>query len=193
MFTLAMGQRWMNALLVGKRPQLSGVRPLGSETPSMFVLSNWLFNSGLTPHGFCLLWEPGLIWTYALSDAGIGLAYFSISVALAVIARNRSDLVFRPVLWLFAAFILLCGTTHLIDVVTLWIPAYGFGAVVRVATALASIFTAIALWMLLPEALTFSFTGADARGERRAQVHTGTSPAGAKDGDHWPAYGERRA
>ena len=119
------------------------------------VLSDWLFNSGLAPHGFCLLWNPGLIWTYALSDAGIGLAYFSIPVALAVIARNRRDLVFSPLLWLFAAFILLCGTTHWIDVLTLWAPAYGIGAVVRVATALASIFTAIALWMLLPEAITF--------------------------------------
>jgi signal transduction histidine kinase/CheY-like chemotaxis protein len=119
------------------------------------ALTNWLFNPGLTPHGFCLLWDPGLIWTYALSDAGIGLAYFSIPVALAAIARNRSDLVFSPLLWLFAAFILLCGTTHWIDVLTLWTPAYGIGAAVRVATALASVFTAIALWMLLPDAVTF--------------------------------------
>jgi hypothetical protein len=42
--------------------------------------------SGLMPHGLHLLWPPGLIWSYA-SDAGIGLAYFSVAVALAVIAR----------------------------------------------------------------------------------------------------------
>ena len=72
------------------------------------------------PHGFCLLWQPGLIWTYALSDAGIGLAYFSIPLALGVIARRRKDLVFRPFLLLFAVFIFLCGATHLLDVVTLW-------------------------------------------------------------------------
>ena len=119
------------------------------------ALSNWLFDSsGLTPHGFCLLWQPGLIWTYALSDAGIGLAYFSIPVALAVIARRRSDLVFRPILWLFAAFILLCGATHWIDVLTLWSAAYGLGAVVKATTAIVSIFTAIALWKLMPVALT---------------------------------------
>jgi hypothetical protein len=39
---------------------------------------------GLMPHG---LWQPDLIGTYALSDVGIGLAYFSIAVALAVVAR----------------------------------------------------------------------------------------------------------
>jgi signal transduction histidine kinase/CheY-like chemotaxis protein len=120
------------------------------------TFSEWLFDpSGLTPHGFCLLWRPWLISTYALADAGIGIAYFSIPVALAVIARRRSDLVFRPLLWLFAAFIMLCGTTHWIDVLTLWEPVYGLGAVVKAATALVSLFTAVALWKLLPVALVF--------------------------------------
>jgi signal transduction histidine kinase/ActR/RegA family two-component response regulator len=121
----------------------------------MSNLVGWLFDpSGLTPHGFCLLWEPGLIWTYALSDAVIGLAYFSIPAALIVVARRRSDLVFRPLLWLFAAFILLCGTTHWLDLLTLWVPAYGLGGVVKAATAGVSLFTAVALWQLLPQALT---------------------------------------
>jgi signal transduction histidine kinase/CheY-like chemotaxis protein len=119
------------------------------------AIDNWLFNStGLTAHGFCLLWQPGLIWTYALSDTAIALAYFSIPAALVVIARRRSDLVFRPLLWLFATFILLCGTTHWLDLVTLWAPAYGLQAVVKAATAAVSVFTAIALWRLLPVALT---------------------------------------
>jgi PAS domain S-box-containing protein len=115
---------------------------------------SWLFDpTGLTPHGFCLLWEPGLIWTYAIADIVIGFAYFTIPVALAIIARRRRDLVFRPVFWLFAAFILLCGTTHLLDVVTVWVPAYGLQALVKAATAAVSIVSAIVLWRLLPQAL----------------------------------------
>src|SRR5271165_5534341 len=115
------------------------------------AVKEWLFNSsGLTPHGFCLLWQPGLLWTYALSDAGIGLAYFSIPLALAVIARRRRDFAFRPMLLLFAAFILLCGATHWLDVVTLWVPIYGIQAMVKALTALVSIFTAITLWRLTP-------------------------------------------
>jgi signal transduction histidine kinase/ActR/RegA family two-component response regulator len=117
-------------------------------------LPDWLFDSsGLTPHGFCLLWEPGLIWTYAVSDIVIGIAYFSIPAALAIFARRRRDLVFRPVFWLFAAFIFLCGTTHFLDVLTLWVPAYDLQAVIKVATAIASVVTAVALWWLLPQAL----------------------------------------
>ncbi|PPQ27977.1 PAS domain S-box protein [Rhodopila globiformis] len=115
---------------------------------------SWLFDTAsLTPHGFCLLWEPGLIWAYAFSDGVTALAYFTIPVALGIFAHRRRDLVFRPVFWLFATFILLCGTTHLFDVLTLWIPAYGVQAVVKAATALVSIVTAVVLWPLLPQAL----------------------------------------
>jgi PAS domain S-box-containing protein len=116
--------------------------------------ARWLFDpSGLTPHGFCLLWDPGLIWLHALSDLGIGIAYFTIPLALAVFVRRRRDLVFRPVFWLFAAFILLCGTGHLLDVLTLWVPAYWADGLVKAATATVSIITAIGLWWLLPQAL----------------------------------------
>ena len=117
-------------------------------------LTHWLFDpAGLTPHGFCLLWDPGLIWTHIVSDAGIGLAYFSIPLVLAIFARQRRDLLFRPVFVLFAAFILLCGTGHWLDLLTLWVPAYGLEEAVKAATALVSVLTAIALWRLLPQAL----------------------------------------
>ncbi len=118
------------------------------------VLSQWLFGeSGLEPHGFCLLWEPGLIWLYALSDAAIALAYFTIPLGLVIVGRQRNDLVFRPMLWLFASFILLCGATHWLDVVTLWTPLYGLQGLVKAATAIASIFTAVAFWWALPSFL----------------------------------------
>jgi PAS domain S-box-containing protein len=114
----------------------------------------WLFDPrGLTPHGFCLLWQPGLIWTHAVADAAIGLAYYTIPLALIRFARRRRDLVFRPLFWLFAAFILLCGTVHWFELLTLWIPAYGAQGAVKVMTALASVLTAVALWRLLPQAL----------------------------------------
>jgi PAS domain S-box-containing protein len=117
-------------------------------------IGNWLFDpSGVTPHGFCLLWEPGLIWLHAVSDSAIALAYFTIPLALAIVARRRRDLVFRPLFICFAAFILLCGTGHWLDLLTLWIPLYWVQGVIKAATALASVATAIALWWLLPQAL----------------------------------------
>lgn len=117
-------------------------------------LTRWLFNpTDLTPHGFCLLWEPWLIWTHGLANVAIGVAYFSIALALAIFARRRRDLVFRPIFWLFAAFILLCGAGHWADLLTLWVPAYGAEAIVKVLTAAVSVSTAVVLWPLMPRAM----------------------------------------
>ena len=38
-------------------------------------LSRLLDDQSLSPHGFCLLWRPELLWTHVISDALIGLAY----------------------------------------------------------------------------------------------------------------------
>ena len=115
-------------------------------------LVQWLFNpSGLTPHGFCLLWEPGLIWLYAISDIAIGIAYLAIPFALLVFVRRRPDLTFRPVAWLFATFIILCGITHWLDVLTIWVSAYGVEAVFKAATGIVSLITAYTLWRLMPK------------------------------------------
>ena len=118
------------------------------------TVADWLFDpEGLTPHGFCLLWEPWLIALHAFSDAAIGIAYFTIPLALVAFVRRRRDLVFKPMFWLFASFILLCGTEHWFEILTLWVPAYGAQGVVKAATATVSVLTAIGLWWLLPRAL----------------------------------------
>ncbi|HWY66262.1 MAG TPA: histidine kinase dimerization/phosphoacceptor domain -containing protein [Rhizomicrobium sp.] len=115
-------------------------------------LYDWLFNpSGLTPHGFCLLWAPGLIVLHAASDAIIGLAYFSIPLALASFASQRKDIEYSWIIHLFVAFILACGTTHLMSILTLWSPAYGIEGIIKAITALLSIATAVILWPLIPK------------------------------------------
>ena len=106
-----------------------------------------------TPHGFCLAWDPGLIWLQAGADIAIALAYYSIPAALLVFLRRRRDLAFRPIFGLFAAFILACGTTHVMSVITLWRPLYWIDGGLKAITAALSVATAIVLWPLLPKAL----------------------------------------
>lgn len=113
-----------------------------------------LDSSMFSPHGICLLWEPELIWLHVVSDASIAAAYFSIPFALAILVTKRRDLQFGWVFWAFAIFILACGLTHLLSIYTLWVPIYGIEGLVKAATAVASIFTAVALWPLLPKILT---------------------------------------
>lgn len=107
----------------------------------------------LNPHGICLLWRPDLIWTHATADVLIGVASFSIPATLGVFLYHRRDVRFGWAIWMFVLFILLCGVTHFISVLTLWQPYYGLEAAVKVATALASLVTAAALWPLLPKVI----------------------------------------
>jgi signal transduction histidine kinase/CheY-like chemotaxis protein len=108
---------------------------------------------GFQPHGYCLLWYPGLLWTHVLADALIAAAYFSIPVAIVRFVTKRQDIAFSWIFWLFALFIIACGTTHLMNIWTLWYPSYGWEAVIKVITAIASVGTAIVLWPLVPRAL----------------------------------------
>ncbi len=108
----------------------------------------------LTPHGFCLAWDPGLIWLQAGSDLLIALAYYSIPFALLRFSMLRRDLAFPWIFRLFALFILACGTTHVFGVLTLWFPFYWADGLIKLVTAVLSVMTAVVLWPLLPRALS---------------------------------------
>jgi len=47
----------------------------------------------------------------------------------------------------------LCGATHLMGAVVLWLPLYGLDALIKAFTALISVITAVMLWPLIPRAL----------------------------------------
>jgi hypothetical protein len=61
---------------------------------------------------------------------------------------------------LFAAFVLACGTTHFLSLLTLWEPLYVTEAVVKVITAIISVAAAVLLWPTLPAALALPRPGA---------------------------------
>ncbi len=112
-----------------------------------------LATDGFLPHGVCYTWRPGLVRLHVISDVLIGLAYFSIPVALVYFKRKRRDLPFGWMLLLFGLFIVACGATHWMEVWTLWRPQYWLSGAVKAVTAAASVPTAIALSFLIPRAL----------------------------------------
>jgi signal transduction histidine kinase/response regulator of citrate/malate metabolism len=115
----------------------------------------WLFmNKFFMPHGHCYLWRPDVLWTHVISDTVTAVAYYSIPLALAYFASKRRDVPFRLILNFFAAFILLCGTTHIVSIITVWSPIYVFEGVVKALTAAMSLVTAFLLIPLIPKALT---------------------------------------
>ena len=101
-------------------------------------------------HGYCLLWEPWLVALWAGSDLLIFLSYLALPIALIVFLQKRPDIRYRGLVMLFAAFILLCGLTHFLSIVTLWYPIYPIVGMVKLATGIASATTAIVLFRLIP-------------------------------------------
>ncbi len=109
--------------------------------------------SGFMPHGHCYLWQPQLIALHVVSDALIALSYLSIPVTLGYFVRRRRDLPFAKVFWAFAAFIVTCGLSHMMEIWTLWTPHYWLSGGVKAVTALASIATALMLFAFVPRGL----------------------------------------
>lgn len=112
---------------------------------------DFLDYASFAPHGYCLLWNPLLIATHVVADVLIFLSYFAIPGALLLFLRQRPDLRYRGLVALFAAFILLCGLTHLVSLATLWIPIYTVEGVLKLVTGIVSATTAVVLFRLVPQ------------------------------------------
>lgn len=105
------------------------------------------------PHGHCYLWKPSLVSLHIVSDSLIALAYYSIPVMLVYFIQRRRDVPFNGIFLLFSAFTVACGTTHLLEVWTLWHPDYWLSGALKAFTAMLSLYTAIKMGWLIPKLL----------------------------------------
>jgi signal transduction histidine kinase len=118
---------------------------VGDFFSKIFSTADW------PPRWRCGTWSDFHGWLYIASDISIWAAYFAIPFLLFRIINNRKDIPFPKIFWLFIAFILLCGASHLVDALIFWWPAYRLSALVRLATGIVSIFTVFALYKILPQ------------------------------------------
>ncbi|MFA7383834.1 MAG: PAS domain S-box protein [Desulfurivibrionaceae bacterium] len=102
-------------------------------------------------HGYCLVWDPVLLWLHVGSDIATGLSYFLIAAVLFYLVGKRRDLPYFWLFYLFAAFIAACGVTHFFAVWTIYVPSYWAEGMVKAVTALISISTALLLVPFLPK------------------------------------------
>ncbi len=116
----------------------------------------FLASTYFIPHGHCYLWKTGLVLLHLVSDSVIGIAYYSIPIMLVYFAQKRQDVPFQKVFLLFGAFIIACGTGHFMDILTLWHPVYWLSGFLKAATAVISLYTALELIPLIPQALALS-------------------------------------
>lgn len=105
------------------------------------------------PHGHCYMWQPEILWLHVVSDTLIALSYYSIPFALLVLIKRRKDLAFGKVFLLFGIFILLCGTTHILAIWTVWHGTYRLTGIVKMLTSIFSVLTAVVIWPIIPKVL----------------------------------------
>ena len=125
----------------------------------MFDFFRALFGTDFMPHLYCLRSDPAVLWLQVISDLAIAVAYFAIPLVLAQVVLKRKEVLFRKVAVLFVLFIAACGTTHLLEIWTIWHPMYRLEGVVKAMTAIFSIVTAVVLVRLRPDILTLPSAG----------------------------------
>lgn len=108
----------------------------------------------LMPHAICWRQDQRLIWTMVISNAITFLSYSTICFTLIYLVRKTRQAVSRDwALFLvgFALFIIACGSTHLMKVMTTWIPIFWVDAWTNIVTAILSGYVAIQLIRRAPE------------------------------------------
>jgi signal transduction histidine kinase len=106
------------------------------------------------PRWHCGKWSEFHGWFYIISDLLIWSAYFAIPLVILKFITRKVNARFVRAYFLFAAFILACGATHLLDAVAFWFPAYRLNALVRFITGVVSWITVFHVVKLLPVALS---------------------------------------
>jgi signal transduction histidine kinase len=100
------------------------------------------------PHAVCWAAAPGLVWTMVVTNFITFLSYLSICLTLLYLGKRTGKVIARD--WIFfvvgfALFIVACGSTHLLDVITTWNPIFWVDAWTNIITALLSAYIAIQL------------------------------------------------
>jgi PAS domain S-box-containing protein len=109
--------------------------------------------SGFPPRWHCGQWTDAHGWLHIVSDIAIFGAYAAIPLVLVFFIRKRKDVPFSPIFWLFSAFIVSCGLTHLIEATIFWHPWYRLSGLLKAVTAVVSWVTVMALIRVIPSAL----------------------------------------
>ncbi len=123
-----------------------------SKSPCKVALVDFVFMdfSHYAPHGYCIAWDPNLLWTFVAGNLLVAISYLTIPAGLLIVVRKRKDIKHRALVGLFAAFIFCCALTHLIKIWTFWYPHYWAEAIVDAITGVVSLITALVFFRLVP-------------------------------------------
>jgi len=118
------------------------------------MLASSLFSAEDFPERWqCGIWSPLHGWTHIISDVVIWMSYMAIPFLILWYLREKKGIENKGIFWLFIAFIFFCGSTHLMEAVVFYWPAYRLLGVLKLITAIVSAATVIALVFVIPAAI----------------------------------------
>jgi PAS domain S-box-containing protein len=143
---------------------------LFSLTALIWLGSRTLLAANFLLHWYCYLGNQRLLWTNVIADLVIGLSYVAISSTLAwLVRRVGPDLPYPYFFGAFGVFIVSCGATHFMEVLTVWKPVYWLSAAVKIVTATASAGTAAVLLFAADDIVEFVRTAREAATRRASE------------------------
>ncbi len=107
--------------------------------------SSHLSDIQFMPHGHCYFWVPEILWPHVIGDVVTAISYYLIPFYLIYIIKKRKEEVPDLIFYAFAAFIFICGTSHILTAISVWNPLYRIEAVVKVLMAIVSMGTVVLL------------------------------------------------
>ncbi|MBD2497056.1 PAS domain-containing protein [Nostoc sp. FACHB-280] len=96
-----------------------------------------------------------LLWLHIVSNSLMAIAYYSIPCTLLYFIQQRRNLPFNWIFLLFALLMVSCGTSHWIEIWTLWHPIYWLSGGMKAIAAVVSLYTALEMIRLVPQTLAF--------------------------------------
>jgi PAS domain S-box-containing protein len=153
----------------GFSPRLAklGLLALACATSAVWLSSRALLATNFLPHWYCFVGNARLLWTTVIADLLIGLSYVAISTTLAwLVHRAGRELPYSGFFWAFGLFIVSCGVTHFLEIVTVWKPVYWLAAAAKIVTAAASMGTAVVLLVAADDIVDFVRTAREAASQR---------------------------
>ncbi|MFZ2727343.1 MAG: HAMP domain-containing sensor histidine kinase [Methylococcaceae bacterium] len=112
---------------------------------------SWFDTHAVSPHGYCLLWQPQLIALHVITQTLIAIAYIIIPIIICLVVRKKSHIENKRFFYLFSLFIFACAINHIMAIIVIWYPYYVLQGLTMAVTALTALITVWVLWRSIPD------------------------------------------
>src|SRR5690242_14084120 len=94
-------------------------------------------HTSFMPHGWCMLWNTWLILLHVVSQGVLGVCYGLGGTLVLRLLFRRADLFIKmgTELLILSLFGILCGLSHIISILTIWVPEYWIQGLISMAMA----------------------------------------------------------